>query len=193
MLTNRSGWQITAQPSGYALSVDDVKAFLAIDSTAFDDQLQQLILAGTTAVENATGRKLLTQTVAEYFDAFPRQFHYGHKLRLLWAPVQSVTSIAYVDTSGDDQTWDAANYDVDLVAEPASIRLADGGSLPSTKYQLQAVTITYQVGHGTADDVPDAAQRFILNYCLTEWERRPPAAEDLRHRQALISELMFTL
>lgn len=89
-------------PAGYPVSLADVKAHLRVDAddTASDAYISALIGVATGMVESATQRRLVTQTLEWVLQSWrPR-------LVLPVAPVQSVTSITYIDTTNTPQTLD---------------------------------------------------------------------------------------
>jgi len=89
-------------------------------------------------------------------------------IELAKPPLQSVTSIVYVDTAGAPQTWNAANYVVAAPMAPAAgfgrIQPAYGQSWPSARSEtLDAVTITFKAGYGDAGkDVPSDIRAAIM-------------------------------
>ncbi len=69
--------------------------------------------------------------------------------------------ISYVDGNGATQTLSSALYQVDARSEPGRIVPAYGQSWPSTREQLNAVTITYRAGYTDADAVPKRIKQAI--------------------------------
>lgn len=87
--------------------------------------------------------------------------------------LQSVTSIVYIDTAGDSQTWDAADYQVDANRVFPRIAPAYGESWPSTRDQMNAVTITAVYGYGDDwNDVPESIRHAILIMTGDGYEHR---------------------
>ena len=100
------------------------------------------------SLEDDARRLLLTGTVIEYYDVWPWDYlDVWHPSR---APVASFTSVKYYDTSNILQTWAAANYEVDLVNEPARVIVAELATLtsPNIDQRLNAVLIEYECGYG---------------------------------------------
>jgi hypothetical protein len=66
-------------------------------------------------------------------------------------PLIEVLSITYIDSNGDVQTMDEADYHVVRKVGPkcrrSVIELVEGGSWPSTRLQADAVTVTYRAGY----------------------------------------------
>lgn len=99
------------------------------------------------------GRAMITQTWVMKLPDFPA----GCRIVLPLPPLQSVTSITYLDTNNASQTLASSEYVVVKGGEIAKgyIELAEGSSWPSTYDHPEAVTITFVAGYGDdASDVP---------------------------------------
>jgi uncharacterized phiE125 gp8 family phage protein len=147
------GLRRTSTPLGAPLDLAIVRTHIAQGDNFDDDYVRGLIQAAAAAAENATHRQLLTATWELTLDRFPC---HGRRLLLPLGTVQSVTSIEYVDTAGDEQTWDPADYQLVTAKEPAEIVPAYGATWPPTRVQPAAATVTYSVGYGaTHESVPE--------------------------------------
>lgn len=127
-------------------------------NTTSDPQLSLLIASVRAAAELYLRRKLITQTLDLYLDEFPCEAPWEIRL----PPLQSVASITYVDTSGAEQTLDAADYLVDAVSQPARIAPAYSSSWPSTRRQHNAVKVRFVAGYGAASAVPSCIKNWML-------------------------------
>jgi uncharacterized phiE125 gp8 family phage protein len=110
------------------------------DDPGYSD-LGAYVTAARQTVEQYLNASVAVQTRTLIRDAFPGG---DGTIVLPDGPVLSVTTIAYVDTDGANQTVAAhrlVNYPYADVLEPAY-----GASWPSTRNQRGAVTITYQAG-----------------------------------------------
>jgi len=77
-------------------------------------------------------------------------------------PLQSVTSIKYLDTAGDEQTLDSAAYRVDIYSHPARITPAYGYTWPALRDVINAITIEFVTGYGDeVTDVPEDLRHAI--------------------------------
>lgn len=159
-------YRVTVEPAAEPVSLQSLKEALRVTTCDFDEELGRLLVAGRKQVENDAKRKLITQTVALTADRFPR----GDELELRLPPVQSVTSVQYVDPAGDPQTFDSANYDVDLTSAPCRIRLVTGASWPATADSPNAVTVTFVAGYGVASAVPVEAKLAIVEWVKRTWK-----------------------
>lgn len=141
-------------PSVEPLSLTEAKAFLRVDHTAFDTEIESLIKSARKSCETYLGRALISQTWKLYLDCFPSS---DCAIRLPNPPLQSVTSISYEDTNGDTQTWASSKYQVDTVSTAGRVLPAPGESYPDTEVdRINAVTITYVCGYGaTSASIPE--------------------------------------
>jgi uncharacterized phiE125 gp8 family phage protein len=156
------------------VSLDEAKAHLRVAGSDEDTLIESLITSARQWAERFTARAFLTTTLTEVLDMFPDD---DEIIRLPTSPLQSVPSITYIDTAGAVQTWDPANRLVDTHNEPGRISLAYGKSYPTTREIINAVTITYVVGYGTASDVPKAIKQAIL-LLVGHWYEHREAAVD---------------
>lgn len=111
-----------------------------------DDQedLRELIQAAREACEQYTGRSIVQKTLELGLPRFPCE-----PIELPQGPVRSVTSIAYTDADGNEQTLDPEVYAADLAR--GWVTLAVGSSWPATQGGNSAVRVRYVAGHDDAD------------------------------------------
>ncbi len=139
----------TSAPSIEPLTTADAKHHARVDAGADDAYVAQLVKVARRYVERITGRQLITATYELRMDRF------YEVILLPRPPVQSVTSVKYIDTEGNSATVSSDEYDTDLKSEPARITEAWGEVWPATRSVVNAVTVTYDAGYGdNASDVP---------------------------------------
>jgi len=159
---------ISVEPTSEPVTVDEQQAWSRITDEGEGDALERLIVAARHHVEVLVQRSLMTQTLVARYDSFPCEFV------LERPPVQSVTSIQYIDTNGTTQALSTAYYQADLFSVPPRIVLRDGYSWPATDDQLNAVTITYVAGYASRDLVPMPI-RHAISMLVDHWyENRGP-------------------
>ena len=123
------------------VTLTEVKSHLRLDGTAEDTYLSSLTTVAREYCETITRRALATQTLELILDDFPCDY-----IELPKSPVQSITSIKYKDSNGDETTW--ATYVSDLDKVPALIMPEYGDSFPSfIPYPSGAVRVRYVAGH----------------------------------------------
>lgn len=147
---------ITA-PAAEPILLADAKLHLRVTTASDDALISLMIAAAREEAENEIGRALITQTWENYLDAFPAA------IGLFNPPLQSVTSVNYVDSAGNAQTLAGTEYVVDDKQEPAWIVPAFGKSWPATRDAVNVVTVRFVCGYGNADtNVPKAIRNWIL-------------------------------
>lgn len=164
------GITITSAPPIEPISLSEIKVYLKIDHTDEDSLLTDLIRSARIEIETLTRRHFIERTVAQTHDCFPS----GDKLELKKAPVQSITSVAYVDVSGTNQTFSADNYRLVTDRIRPFIRLKNGVSWPSVELSNDvAVTLTYLTGYGSASSsVPENVRRALRIAIAFAYENR---------------------
>lgn len=148
---------VTVPPAEEPVTVEEAKEFARITDSAEDAVVERLITVAREKVEAFTQRALLTQTVVQRWDCWPRW------MEMLRAPVASVTSLQYIDVNGATQTVSSANYYTDLASEPARLVAIPTYSWPMLQDgRPNAVVLTYVAGHADADDVPQGIKIAIM-------------------------------
>lgn len=158
-----------------AINLDAVKRHLSLGTRQeHDDFLRdQVIPTAIAEYESDAGRQLITASLILTRDRFPR---YRRVLLLPKPPLQSVTSITYLDTSGDETEMDEDDYIVNIAKEPGEIQPVVGVAWPSTYNQSGAVVIEYVAGYGDeAVNIPSHVQHALLEKCRMLFERRDDA------------------
>lgn len=120
------------------------------DGTTESEYVAALTAAAREHVEAHTNRRLVTQTWDLTLDCFPPV------IELPYPPLQSVAYIKYIATDGTLTTLDTGEYTVDTKSTPGRVVLAYEKSWPTTRQVINAVTVRFVCGYGTALAVPDA-------------------------------------
>lgn len=128
-----------------------------------DSYLTRLLENATAAAERYTGRAFATQTWRLTLDRFPCR-----TIKLPRPPLQSVTSITYIDEDGAEQTLDSSLYVVATDSHPGRVAPAYDEVWPATRTTLEAVKITYVAGHTSVDDVPEEAKQAV-GVMVADW------------------------
>ncbi len=136
-----------------ALALSDVKTQLRITNTNDDDALRPFIAAIRHKTETYLGKTLITSTWELKLDAFESE------LNLPMDPIQSIESIGYVDENGDSQTLAASGYQFD---RRGRLKPSYGNDWPDTRYEYNAVTITYKAGETHAGNVQEDIKLAML-------------------------------
>lgn len=146
------GLKRTSEPATPALTTANAKKACEIGTsdTTHDAHIDRLVGAAVRDVERITRRALITQTWQLTLSDFPE------RIVLPRPPLQSVSSIQYVDEDGVTQTLSSSLYQVSTGDSPAVIEPAYNQVWPATRTStLDAVTVTYVAGFGdAATDIP---------------------------------------
>lgn len=173
------------------VSLQEAKKHLRIDTdnTDHDIDIAFQLTAARQWVEKYTGRKMMTQTVTKYWHDWPS----GDYFVIPYGNLQSVTSVKYKDTDGDQTTWDTDDYIVDTDEEPGRVVLAYGESWPTTTlYPTNAIEIIFSCGYGAyAGHVPEPIKHAIKIYLADLFENRESiivgtSTNKLRNIEALL-------
>lgn len=178
------GLTLVTPPDIEPITLSEAKAHLRVDTTAEDVLISCLIQAAREYAETFTNRALVTQTYDLILDGFPA----CDVIELPRPKLQSVTSISYIDTAGDSQTWASSNYDVDTSGVFGRIALADGISWPSTQSSINTVNIRFVTGYGDeTSDIPQSIKQGMLMYIADLYDNRDSSIKGVS-----ISPAMFT-
>lgn len=146
--------RVTA-PATPLLTLEQARAHLRVTHTDEDDYIEALIAAATSHIDGYSGvlgRALITQTWSQSFSRFPGPSF----LRLALGKLASIVSVEYYDLSDVEQTFSASAYYGITDAIGPGVQLKQGSSWPGTYDRLDAVTVTWTCGYGSAaSDVPD--------------------------------------
>jgi len=146
-------------PTSEPVTTAEAKSHLRVDVSDDDTLITALIVAARQAFEEINGRSLYTTTWKLILDEWPTCPY----IVLPRPPLAAVTSVVYVDSDGDSQTWDAANYVVETLRTPGRLHLAEGVDWPSASLRAASpITITYVAGWATVGAIPQRYKQAIL-------------------------------
>jgi uncharacterized phiE125 gp8 family phage protein len=176
-------YKITTAPLVEPVTLSEVKAALNIETSDDDDLIEDYIAEARRLIEEQCSSALITQTVTEKYDDF------SVVLELSVNPVQSVTSIQYIDEDGATKTVSASDYVVDTYSIPTRIAEGPDANWPSTQDRIATVTVVYVAGYGnTAGSVPLPLKRAIHLYVGSFYEQREDVAQTQRTRARMLIE-----
>lgn len=145
---------LTTAPATEPVTLAEAKSHLKVDHAADDDYLTNFVIpAARRYAETLTHRAFITQTWVLKLNGFARD-----PITLPRPPLSSVTSITYLDSNGDSQTWATSEYTAEKPtgehALHGQVWLAYGKTYPSTRGVVDDVTVTFVAGYGAASAVP---------------------------------------
>ncbi len=148
--------KIITPPSVEPVLLAEAKLHCRVDIAEDDAFITALIVAAREQAEHETGRALCTQTRELVLDAIPQA------CILRGAPIQSVTSVKYLDPDGLQVTLDPADYLLDKDSEPGYLVPAYGKGWPDTQATANAVRVRYVCGYGDSAAVPIGIKQWML-------------------------------
>ena len=153
------------------ITLPEAKLFLREDEADNDTIITDLIVSLSKTLEDVLGISLLQQTWRYIFERFP---YSNYPIQLPRPPIQSVSSIRYVDTDGVQQTFPEAKYGVDLDLE--LVYLTGNETWPSTKAfrNRPTISIEYVTGYLTAADVPGDLILKLKEVMSSTYDARNP-------------------
>lgn len=163
-----TGIKIKTASAVEPVTVQEMREYLSLGGTEDDTLLTGLITAARAALEKMTGRTFITTTYQLYYDGF-----FLSSVKLARPPVQSVSSITYVDDDGVTQTLPSSLYTVDISSLYGRISPAYGEIWPTTRAQDNAVCIEFKAGYGdAAASVPEPLKIAIKMLAADVYEHR---------------------
>ncbi|NHZ78440.1 hypothetical protein F2P44_03950 [Massilia sp. CCM 8695] len=147
---------ITA-PVGMAVSLSAARNAARLNGSDFDAELEIDILAITEDAEFEMQRAIIARSYLATLDRFES------RIRLAPSPLQSVTSVKYLDIEGIERTVPIADYFVNTVATPGWVEPTLGKQWPATLPRTGAVTIVFVSGYGLTDaSTPAPIKKYLL-------------------------------
>jgi len=159
--------RLITPPVALAVSLIEAKAHLRITDAADDTLITAMINAATESAEHLTGRALMSQTWEAGFDLLASNLH------LPSAPIQSVTSITYIDAAGFLQTLTPALYSV-LLDDTGYARVIPAYQVtwPNHRGDIDGVKVRFVAGYTSAALVPQSIKSWMLLHVGSQYENR---------------------
>src|SRR6056297_429408 len=159
---------IKTAPTGYPVSVEDIKEHAIIEHDNDDWLLNSYLRAAIAELDpphGILGRAMMEQTLIAYLPGFD-----SDRIYLPYPPLISVTSVKYQDSDGNEQTVDPSTYEVITGAEPGYVAILDGEDWPTDEDDISMpVWIEYKagypsvtVGETTTITVPEGIRFYIM-------------------------------
>ena len=168
---NNDEYTVTDGPDVEPVTTAQAKTHARVDTSDDDTYIGTLITAARRYCEQYTRRTFVTTTYEWTLRSLP-----AGELVVPRPPLQSVSSIKYIDTDGNEQTWSSDDYQVSTAGVVGRIKPAYSETWPSYRgYDYDAVTVTFVAGYGdAAADVPQEIVHAI-KFLVAHWyEHREP-------------------
>lgn len=160
------GIVVVTPPAAFPVTLSEAKkqAEVAPSLAVHDDHLNRLIAAATDVAEDSSKRAFINRTLKLTLQRFPC-WHLG----LPYPPLQSVSSVKYIDDNGVLQTLATSEYNVSTNNQPGFIEPAYNKTWPSTRRQADAVQVEYVAGYGASGAAVPAKAREAILLLLNTW------------------------
>lgn len=160
-------FELITGPASEPVSLDEAKAQCRVSGTDEDSYLTALIAVAREKVEIDSERALISQTRRMWLDEFPTCGYQIVDIPL--KPLTALTSVQYIDTEGNWQTFSSTKYVADLVSSPSRIQPVYGQIWPLTlPLTPNAVKITFTCGAASAAAVP-AMAKHAMKLLIGHW------------------------
>lgn len=170
VLSEQAGTSALVEP----IPLQDLKDALRIDYDYDDFFLTETLAAAREYLEGWMGVTLAQRGFLWISDEAPGL----DELCLPVWPIQDITEITYFDADNALQTFDAANYEVNLVSRPARVRLVSGAAWPVVYARYDALTITLVAGLvGSTHVMPQRALQVLRLLVADLYEHREAQLE----------------
>lgn len=138
-----------SDPSAEPVSVSSAKSYMRVDHTTDDTVISGLIQGERQTVEDFANRAMITQTKVYKADDLDKD------VKLPYGPVQSITSVATIESNGSTSDVDASDY------YQAGDRV-HFTTIPDEDRATLGFEIKYKTGYSdTAAGVPDALKTAV--------------------------------
>lgn len=181
----------TVEPAALPVALADAKKQCEISAsdTTHDSHITRLIKAATADVERHARRALITQTWRLSLNDWPigkvhqRNRYAGYNARVLIPrpPLQSVSSITYVNDGGVVTTLAVDKYQVTAGASPGYVEPSFGEVWPVVRPEtVEPIKITFVAGFGdTESSVPEQFKNLVFELVAFRFMNRGDAETDI--------------
>ena len=164
----RNTYKLLTDSVGLALTTTEVNAHLKTNYTdiATDVYMSLLVKTVQKVAEKYTGRDFLTKTWLCLANGWTDY------IQLRRSPLQSITSITYINKDEVTQTLDSSKFDILERTEYSSIVFNSNMDYPTLSDKPQPITIEFLDGYGTEADIPQDLKLAMLQHLAMLWENR---------------------
>jgi len=160
------------------IGLQEAKDHLRVTAATEDALIDSLMKSAEAWAEAFTGRALLTQSWDLTLESFPTE------IEIPKPPLQSITSITYIDTAGASQTLASTVYQADTSSRmhPGRVKLAVDQVWPSTRSgEYAAVVVRFVAGYPYGV-LPEPIRQAMLMVLSHLYDHR----EAIAHAQTMI-------
>lgn len=181
----RRSYRVVTAPLFEPVSLAEAKAWLKVEHDDENALIELLIGAARERAESITGRMFVERTIEIAMDDLPDG---DAPIELLCSPVQSVSYIRYLDSSGTAQEMSGSpdQWILDTVCVPSRIAPLDGESWPDTNGGIANVRIGLICGYAPSGSPTDeTAYQAALPRSFRLW-MQTRLATFYEHREQIV-------
>lgn len=164
--------RVVTKPAYEPVTIAEAKLWCRIDDDDTDEDAMVLLLISAMReyAEELTGRSYVQRTLELRLDKFPDD----GEIELPFPPVQSVSSVSYIDGDGTLQTLSVSptGWQEDLVSEPARICPLYAQTWPASQAVYGAVRVRYVAGYANPNAIPKKLRLWMQARVATLFENR---------------------
>lgn len=169
---------VITPPASEPVTTAEAKLWLRQEESEDDALIDSLISAARAYAEAAQKRQLLQATLRLSLDQFPVLTSSwrvdSNAITLPLPKLVSVSSITYIDQSGNSTVMSPSLYTVDKASQPGRIMPVYWQPWPTVRPQIGAVQVQYVAGYANAAAVPEATKTAI-KLLVAHWYRNREA------------------
>jgi uncharacterized phiE125 gp8 family phage protein len=140
--------------------------------SAEDALLTELINGGVLAVENDTGKRIMSQT----WDYYPASWPRGDRIKIPFGNLTAITFVKWKDTAGTETTLTAGTDYLVETSGPdqcGAVVLPYGCSWPSgSLYPSNPISIRFVLGYATQAAVPSSIKQAVKRWAVNDFMNR---------------------
>ena len=158
-------YKVTAKPSTNAVSLSEAKKDLRINGNYADSTLLTMIAAAQDYVEGICGLHTTSRTTVIYMNSWPTR-----KTTLPISPIQSVSSLKYLDGDGNLQSVASSIYTLmDDEYEPRVYKKASQSWPNNLSDEYERIFLTVVSGYGDSANLTPPAVRYAIRFLINHW------------------------
>jgi uncharacterized phiE125 gp8 family phage protein len=139
---------------------------IAPEISTSNEQLQRLIVSARRIVETDYATVCYTGSFTWQQSCFPsRDFLLLPDVR----PITAITSIVYTAADGTATTWSSSEYGLHSGASTPHVGLKYGYTWPTTRGDINGITITYVAGFASVTVLPEEIRQAVLLQTNIQW------------------------
>jgi uncharacterized phiE125 gp8 family phage protein len=162
------GLTLVTAPAEEPITLAEAKLHLRVSHAEEDALITRLIKSARRRCEAETRRALVTQTWDLVLPEWPCE---DRRIVVPLAPLQTITSVSYVDPAGATVVLPSGDYKV-RPGSPGLVMLRASKSWPSLTSDPDPITVRFVAGYGAAAAVPESLLHGMLLLIGSGYEHR---------------------